>query len=162
MKPKQRTALITIMGVWLLSAFLLMIATNAFAQSRPAPGNIYSQIQLFSEVLQKLKQNYVTDLSDEELIEAAINGMLGSTDPHTTYFTQEQFRDFTTSTRGSFGGLGIQIDKIGEFITVVSPIEGTPAYRMGITAGDRIIKVDDESIVGVTTDESIKKMRGPV
>nr|MDK2851080.1 carboxyl-terminal processing protease [Candidatus Cloacimonadota bacterium] len=160
--PKQRNALITIIGVWLLSACLLLIASNAFAQSRPAPGNIYSQIQLFSEVLQKLKQNYVTDLSDEELIEAAINGMLGSTDPHTTYFTKDQFKEFTTSTRGSFGGLGIQIDKIGEFITVVSPIEGTPAYRMGITAGDRIIKVDGESIVGISTDESIKKMRGPV
>lgn len=162
MKPKQRTALITIVGVWFLTATLLLIATNAFAQSRPNPGNIYSQIQLFSEVLQKLKQNYVTDLSDEELIEAAIKGMLGSTDPHTNYFTADQFKDFTTSTRGSFGGLGIQIDKIGEYITVVSPIEGTPAFRMGITAGDKIVKVDGESIVGVTTDESIKKMRGDV
>lgn len=162
MKPKQRTALITIVGVWVLTATLLLIATNAFAQSRPSAGNIYSQIQLFSEVLQKLKQNYVTDLSDEELIEAAIKGMLNSTDPHTNYFTAEQFTDFTTSTRGSFGGLGIQIDKIGEYITVVSPIEGTPAFRMGITAGDKIVKVDGESVVGVTTDESIKKMRGAV
>ncbi|MCB5251364.1 MAG: phage tail protein, partial [Candidatus Cloacimonetes bacterium] len=97
MKPKQRTALITIVGVWFLTATLLLVATNAFAQSRPAPGNIYSQIQLFSEVLQKLKQNYVTELSDEELIEAAIKGMLSSTDPHTNYFTADQFKDFTTS-----------------------------------------------------------------
>lgn len=162
MKPKQRTALITIAGLWILTATLLMIATNAFAQVRPNPGNVYSQLQLFAEVLQKLKQNYVTDLSDEELIEAAIEGMLRSTDPHTTYFTQDEFKDFTTSTKGSFGGLGIQIDKIGDYITVVSPIEGTPAYRMGITAGDRIVKVDGESIIGVTTDESIKKMRGDV
>jgi carboxyl-terminal processing protease len=162
MKPKQRTALITIAGMWFLTATLLLIATNAFAQSRPNSGNIYSQIQIFSEVLQKLKQNYVTELSDEELIEAAIDGMLSSTDPHTNYFTADEFTDFTSSTKGSFGGLGIQIDKIGDYITVVSPIEGTPAYRMGITAGDRIIKVDGESIVGVTTDESIKKMRGDV
>ena len=162
MKPKQRTALITIASVWILTATLLLVATNAFAQSRPSSGNIYSQIQLFSEVLQKLKQNYVTDLSDEELIEAAIKGMLNSTDPHTNYFTADQFKDFTTSTRGSFGGLGIQIDKIGDYITVVSPIEGTPAYRMGITAGDKIVKVDGVSVVGVTTDESIKKMRGDV
>lgn len=162
MKPKQRTALITIVGVWFLTATLLLVATNAFAQSRPSAGNIYSQIQLFSEVLQKLKQNYVTELSDEELIEAAIKGMLNSTDPHTNYFTADQFKDFTTSTRGSFGGLGIQIDKIGEYITVVSPIEGTPAFRMGITAGDKIVKVDGVNIVGVTTDESIKKMRGDV
>lgn len=162
MKANQRKALITIAGVWILSAVLLFVATNAFAQTRNSPGNIYSQLQLFSEVLQKLKQNYVTDLSDEELIKAAINGMLGTTDPHTTYFTPDAFKDFTTDTKGHFGGLGIQIDKIGDYITVVSPIEGTPAYRMGITAGDKIIKVDGESVVGVTTDESIKKMRGDV
>lgn len=162
MKPRQRKALITIAGVWILTATLLLIATNAFAQDRPGQGNVYNQLQVFVEVLQKLKQNYVTDLSDEELIEEAIKGMLRSTDPHTTYFTRDEFQDFTTSTKGSFGGLGIQIDKIGDYITVVSPIEGTPAYRMGMTAGDRIIKVDGESIVGVTTDESIKKMRGKV
>ncbi|MCB5266878.1 MAG: S41 family peptidase [Candidatus Cloacimonetes bacterium] len=162
MKQKQRTALFTIMGVWILTATLLLIATNAFAQGRPGSGNVYNQLQIFSEVLMKLRQNYVTELSDEELIEAAIKGMLGSTDPHTTYFTSDEFKDFTTSTKGSFGGLGIQIDKIGDYITVVSPIEGTPAFRMGITAGDRIIKVDGKSIVGFSTDESIKHMRGDV
>lgn len=211
--PKQRTALITIASLWILTATLLMIATTAFSQTNAVQGNDFSQIRLFSEVLFKLKQNYVTELSDSRLIEAAINGMrreatgdstfvpleelgnayepldlfareyrrllndpqtksseklieaaivamLRSTDPHTNYFDAVAFADFTTSTKGSFGGLGIQIDKIGDYITVVSPIEGTPAYRMGITAGDRIIKVDGESIIGVTTDESIKKMRG--
>jgi len=213
MMPKQRTALITIASLWILTATLLMIATTAFSQTNAVQGNDFSQIRLFSEVLFKLKQNYVTELSDSRLIEAAINGMrreatgdstfvpleelgnayepldlfareyrrllndpqtksseklieaaivamLRSTDPHTNYFDAAAFADFTTSTKGSFGGLGIQIDKIGDYITVVSPIEGTPAYRMGITAGDRIIKVDGESIIGVTTDESIKKMRG--
>lgn len=211
--PKQRTALITIASLWILTATLLMIATTAFSQTNAVQGNDFSQIRLFSEVLFQLKQNYVTELSDSRLIEAAINGMrreatgdstfvpleelgnayepldlfareyrrllndpqtksseklieaaivamLRSTDPHTNYFDAAAFADFTTSTKGSFGGLGIQIDKIGDYITVVSPIEGTPAYRMGITAGDRIIKVDGESIIGVTTDESIKKMRG--
>lgn len=211
--PKQRTALITIASLWILTATLLMIATTAFSQTNAVQGNDFSQIRLFSEVLFKLKQNYVTELSDSRLIEAAINGMrreatgdstfvpleelgnayepldlfareyrrllndpqtksseklieaaivamLRSTDPHTNYFDAAAFADFTTSTKGSFGGLGIQIDKIGDYITVVSPIEGTPAYRMGITAGDRIIKVDGESIIGITTDESIKKMRG--
>lgn len=211
--PKQRTALITIASLWILTATLLMIATTAFSQTNAVQGNDFSQIRLFSEVLFQLKQNYVTELSDSRLIEAAINGMrreatgdstfvpleelgnayepldlfareyrrllndpqtksseklieaaivamLRSTDPHTNYFDAAAFADFTTSTKGSFGGLGIQIDKIGDYITVVSPIEGTPAYRMGITAGDRIIKVDGESIIGITTDESIKKMRG--
>jgi carboxyl-terminal processing protease len=161
-KPKQKLALISIVSIWVLGALLLTVATNAYAQSRPQSTNLYSQVQLFSEVLQKLKQSYVTDLSDEELIKAAIIGMLGSTDPHTNYFTAEEFKEFTTSTKGAFGGLGIQIDKIGNYITVVSPIEGTPAYRMGITAGDKILKVDGESVVGFSTDEAIKRMRGDV
>ncbi|MDD2228438.1 MAG: S41 family peptidase [Candidatus Cloacimonetes bacterium] len=161
-RPKQKLALLSIISIWVLGTILLTVATNAYAQNLPQSTNLYSQIQLFSEVLQKLKQNYVTDLSDEELIKAAIVGMLGSTDPHTTYFTASEFKDFTTSTKGAFGGLGIQIDKIGDYITVVSPIEGTPAYRMGITAGDKIVKVDGESVVGFTTDESIKRMRGDV
>ncbi|MDD4309302.1 MAG: S41 family peptidase [Candidatus Cloacimonetes bacterium] len=161
-RPKQKLALISIISIWALSALLLTVATNAYAQNRPQSANLYSQIQLFSEVLQKLKQSYVTELSDEELIKAAIVGMLGSTDPHTTYFTESEFKDFTTSTKGSFGGLGIQIDKIGDYITVVSPIEGTPAYRMGITAGDKIVKVNGESVVGFSTEEAIKRMRGDV
>jgi len=158
---KQKTALITIAGVWILAAILLFSATAAFAQNQKGT-DIYSQLSLFTEVLQKLKQYYVTDLNDEELIKAAIIGMLGDTDPHTSYFTAEEFKDFTTSTKGAFGGLGIQIDKNGDYVTVVSPIEGTPAYRMGITAGDRIIKVDGKNVVGFSTDEAIKHMRGDV
>ncbi|MGB4310100.1 MAG: phage tail protein, partial [Candidatus Cloacimonadaceae bacterium] len=100
MKPsKQRTALITIVGVWMLAAILLFSATAAFAQNQKGK-DIYSQLSLFTEVLQKLKQYYVTDLNDEDLIKAAIIGMLGDTDPHTTYFTAEEFKDFTTSTKG--------------------------------------------------------------
>lgn len=161
-KKKQKNTLITIAAVWILCAVMLFGATSVFAQNRSDGSDLYSQLGLFSEVLNKLKQNYVTELNDEELIKAAITGMLGSTDPHTTYFTKAEFEDFTTTTKGSFGGLGIQIDKIGEYITVISPIEGTPAFRMGITAGDRIIKVNDTSIVGVSTDEAIKQMRGEV
>lgn len=163
---KQRFTLITIASVWFLLGLLLFVATDAYAQSQAqtgAPGgDLYSQISLFSEVLIKLRDAYVTDLNDEDLIKAAIEGMLGSTDPHTNYFTADEFNDFTTSTRGSFGGLGIQIDKKGDYITVVSPIEGTPAYRMGISAGDRIVKVDGVSVVGFTTDEAIRRMRGDV
>jgi len=159
---KQRFALITIASLWILAALMLFIATDAYAQNQDKGTDLYSQLGLFSDVLIKLKQNYVTELNDEDLIKAAIVGMLNSTDPHTTYFTKTEFEDFTTTTKGAFGGLGIQIDKIGDYITVVSPIEGTPAYRMGITAGDRIIRVDDTSIVGLNTDEAIKLMRGEV
>jgi len=159
---KQKTALITIACVWILAGIMLLGATSAFAQNQNKGSDIYSQLSTFTEVLQKLKQYYVTDLDDEELIKAAIIGMLGNTNPHTSYFTKDEFSDFTTSTRGAFGGLGIQIDKIGDYVTVVSPIEGTPAYRMGITAGDRIVKVDGKSIVSQSTDEAIKLMRGDV
>ncbi|MCB5224154.1 MAG: S41 family peptidase [Candidatus Cloacimonadaceae bacterium] len=161
-KNKQKTALLTIAAVWILTAIMLFTATGVFAQNQGNGSDLYSQLGLFSEVLSKLKQSYVTELSDEELIKAAIIGMLGSTDPHTTYFTKSEYEDFTTSTKGSFGGLGIQIDKIGDYVTVISPIEGTPAYRMGITAGDKIIRVNDKSIVGLSTDEAIKYMRGDV
>ncbi|MCB5246613.1 MAG: S41 family peptidase [Candidatus Cloacimonetes bacterium] len=161
-KKKQRTALITIAAVWILSAAMLFTATSVFAQNQANGTDLYSQLGLFSEVLSKLKQSYVTELNDEELIKAAIIGMLGSTDPHTNYFTKSEYEDFTTSTKGSFGGLGIQIDKIGDYVTVISPIEGTPAFKMGITAGDKIIRVDDKSIVGASTEEAIKYMRGEV
>ncbi len=161
-KSNPRKALLTIAATWILSAVLLFVATSAFAQNENKGDNIYSQLGLFSEVLNRLKQYYVTDLNDEELIKSAIIGMLGSTDPHTTYFTKDEFQDFTTTTKGAFGGLGIQIDKIGDYVTVVSPIEGTPAYRMGITAGDRIVKVDSTNVVGFSTDQAIKLMRGDV
>jgi len=147
---------------WLVGGVFIFRATQIYAADETRKSDLYSNLQLFNEVLIKLKQNYVTEPDDEKLIKSAIEGMLSSTDPHTSYFTPEEFSDFTTSTKGEFGGLGIQIDKKGDYITVVSPIEGTPAYRMGITAGDKIIKVDNISIVNVSTDDAIKKMRGPV
>jgi carboxyl-terminal processing protease len=151
-----------IIFTWLVGGVFIFKATQIYAADEARKTDLYSNLQLFNEVLIKLKQNYVTEPNDEELIKSAINGMLGSTDPHTSYFTEDEFKDFTTSTKGEFGGLGIQIDKKGDYITVVSPIEGTPAYRLGLTAGDRIVRVDGVNIVSATTDDAIKKMRGPV
>jgi carboxyl-terminal processing protease len=151
-----------IIVIWLVGGVFVFKSTQAYAVDQERKTDLYSNLQLFNEVLIKLKQNYVTDLKDEDIIKAAIEGMLNSTDPHTSYFTPDEFTDFTTSTKGEFGGLGIQIDKKGDYITVVSPIEGTPAYRMGIASGDRIVKVDGVSMVGQSTDDAIKKMRGPV
>lgn len=160
---KNRTyAVIFIISLWLLGGVFILSSTYMYAANDMTQSDLYQNLQLFNEVLIKLKQNYVSEPNDEELIKAAINGMLGSTDPHTSFFTSDEFTDFTTSTKGEFGGLGIQIDKKGDYITVVSPIEGTPAYRMGLTAGDRIIRVDGFNIVSASTDDAIKRMRGAV
>jgi carboxyl-terminal processing protease len=162
-RKSVRTYLLSlIIVIWIMGGVFVFTATKAYAVEDSNKSDLYSNLQLFNEVLIKLKQNYVTDTNDEELIKSAIEGMLNATDPHTNYFTTDEFTDFTSSTKGEFGGLGIQIDKKGDFITVVSPIEGTPAYRMGITAGDRIVRVDGVSVVAASTDDAIKKMRGAV
>jgi len=144
---------------WIIIGVLLFNFVNVDA-SNSEDANIYKKLKLFSEVLFNLRQNYVDELNVDDLIDSAIKGMLDEVDPHTYYFTPDEFDKFSTDTKGEFGGLGISIDKKGEYITVVAPIEGTPAYRMGIHAGDRISKVDGKSIVGISTDESISKMRG--
>ncbi len=144
---------------WIIIGVLLFNFVNVDA-SNSDEANIYKKLKLFSEALFNVRQNYVEELNVDDLIDSAIKGMLDEVDPHTYYFTPEEFDKFSTDTKGEFGGLGISIDKKGEYITVVAPIEGTPAYRMGIHAGDKISKVDGESVVGVSTDESISKMRG--
>ena len=119
-------------------------------------------IEKIVTIIQRLDAIYVDEVDYGQLMEDAIDGMLNGLDPHTSYFSPDDFQNFTSSTKGEFGGLGIQIDKKGDYITVVSPIEGTPAYRMGIMAGDMIWKVDGEDVTGISTEESIKKMRGKV
>ncbi len=124
--------------------------------------SISQNVAKMLDIVRRLNMIYVDEVDNDQLITDAINGMLKGLDPHTTYFSPDEFAKFSSSTKGEFGGLGIQIDKKGDFITVVSPIEGTPAYKMGIMAGDMIWKVDGEDISGITTDESIKKMRGAI
>jgi carboxyl-terminal processing protease len=145
---------------WILIAVLTLNTSSVEAANDNSRTNIYKKIQLFSEVLNTVRENYVEDMEISDLIDAAIEGLLDEADPHTTYFTPDEFDRFTSSTQGEFGGLGISISKKGDYITVVTPIEGTPAYRMGILAGDKISKVDGVSVVGVDTDDSIKLMRG--
>jgi carboxyl-terminal processing protease len=144
---------------WLIVGVLLITSSRADAANENST-NIYKKIQLFSEVLNTVRENYVDDVEVGDLIDAAIAGMLEELDPHTVYFTPEDFDRFTSDTKGEFGGLGISIDKKGDYITVVAPIEGTPAYRMGVMAGDKIVKVDDKNVVGIETEEIIRLMRG--
>lgn len=153
-----KVVLTVVAAIWL--AVGVSVLRYALADAEETQDNIYTNIRLFQEVLYKVKQNYVEDTDPGTLIKAAIEGMLKSLDPHTNFFDPEDFSDFNTQTKGEFGGLGITIDKTDDYITVVSPMEGTPAYEMGIIAGDKIAKVDGFSMKGVSTDEAIKRMRG--
>ncbi|HCY55778.1 MAG TPA: peptidase S41, partial [Oceanicaulis sp.] len=121
----------------------------------------FRQLELFGDILSRIESDYVSDPDQVELIEAAINGMLGSLDPHSTYLNAQAFQDMQVSTRGEYGGLGIEVTLRDDFVTVVSPIAETPADRAGIEPEDRIIAVDGESMIGAGIDVAVERMRGP-
>ena len=123
--------------------------------------NTYKSLKTFSEVLDMVEKNYVEPVDGEKLMLGAINGMIKSLDPHSVYMTAEMYKELEVETRGSFGGLGIEITILKDVLTVVSPIEDTPAYNAGIKAGDQIIKIDDKSTKDITITEAVKKLRGP-
>jgi len=122
----------------------------------------YRQLTLFGDVFQRVRANYVENVTDEDLIEAAINGMLTSLDPHSTYLPDDNFKKVQQQTTGKFGGLGIEVTMENGFLKVVSPIDDTPAFDAGLQPEDLILSVDDESIVGITLSEAVEKLRGPI
>lgn len=122
---------------------------------------IYENLQIFSDVLDIVKENYVEEVDNEELIEGAISGMLRTLDPHSSYLDPDAYKELQVETKGSFGGIGIEITIRDGVLTVVSPLEGTPAYELGIQAGDQILRVDGEPTKEMTLMEAVKKMRGP-
>ena len=122
----------------------------------------YRQLTLFGDVFQRVRANYVESVTDEDLIEAAINGMLTSLDPHSTYLPEDNFKKVQQQTTGKFGGLGIEVTMENGFLKVVSPIDDTPAFDAGLQPEDLILNVDDESIVGITLSEAVEKLRGPI
>jgi carboxyl-terminal processing protease len=122
----------------------------------------YRQLNLFGEVFERVRADYVEGVSDEQLVEAAINGMLTSLDPHSSYLNTKNFRDMQVQTRGEFGGLGIEVTMENGLVKVVSPIDDTPAFRAGIKPGDMITHLNGEQVQGLTLNEAVEKMRGPV
>src|SRR5690606_12982519 len=132
----------------------------ACAQSQGS--ETYRQLNLFGDVFERVRADYVEEVSDEELVEAAINGMLTSLDPHSSYLNQKSFRDMQVQTRGEFGGLGIEVTMEKGYVKVVSPIDDTPAFRAGIQPGDLITHLDGDPVQGLTLAEAVEKMRGPV
>jgi carboxyl-terminal processing protease len=142
-------------------------ATSMFNVSRTfsatTPNNeIYRQLDLFGDVLERVRNEYVDKPDDTQLIESAINGMLASLDPHSSYMPPKAFKDMQTQTRGEFGGLGIEVTSEQQVIKVVSPIDDTPASRAGVQANDLITHLDGESILGLPLDQAVEKMRGAV
>ena len=144
-------------GVAGLALFILPLAAGA------ANNETYRQLNLFGDVFERVRVDYVEEVSDSELIEAAINGMLSSLDPHSRYLNAKSFEDMQTQTRGEFGGLGIEVtmDDNG-FVKVITPIDDTPAQRAGLVPGDFVTHLDGESILGLTLAEAVDKMRGPI
>ena len=124
--------------------------------------NIYEKIDLFGEVLEKIKKEYVDDVDQSEVIDSAINGVLQSLDPYSAYMSPELFENMQTDTQGKFGGLGIEISMESGVVKVISPIDDTPASRAGIKAGDYIVKIGDTQVQGKSLVEAVKLMRGPV
>lgn len=127
-----------------------------------ANSDIYQNLNLFGDVLERVRTDYVEEPEDRKLIEAAINGMLSSLDPHSAYLNPKSFRDMQVQTRGEFGGLGIEVTTENNIVKVVAPIEGTPASRAGVRSGDLITHLDTEQITGLTLEQAVEKMRGPV
>ncbi len=125
-------------------------------------GNIYEKIDLFGEVLEKVKKEYVDDIDQSEIMDSAINGVLQSLDPYSAYMSPELFKNMQTDTQGKFGGLGIEIGMEAGVVKVISPIDDTPAAKAGIKAGDYIVKIGGTQVQGKSLMEAVKLMRGPV
>ncbi|PTN00770.1 carboxyl-terminal processing protease [Rhodovulum imhoffii] len=138
------------------------VAGPLLAQEAERKATVYEQLDLFGDIFERVRAAYVEEVDDADLIRAAINGMLTSLDPHSSYLPPDDFETMQVQTSGEFGGLGIEVTQEEGFVKVVSPIDGTPADEAGIEAGDFITHVNGESVLGLTLDEAVEMMRGPV
>ncbi len=138
------------------------VAGPLLAQEEARNSSVYEQLDLFGDIFERIRAQYVEDVEAKELIEAAIDGMLTSLDPHSSYLSPDDAAAMRVQTRGEFGGLGIEVTQEEGYVKVVSPIDGTPADEAGIEAGDFITHVDGESVLGLTLDSAVDLMRGPV
>ena len=141
-------------------SFLYVSLNSVSAQNNRQ--ETYKQLNLFGDVFQRVQEQYVEEITDKELIESAISGMLQSLDPHSSYLSPESYKDMQVKTKGTFGGLGIEITMEGGFVKVVSPIDDTPAANAGMQPGDLIIGINGESIKGLSINEAVSRLRGPV
>ena len=141
---------------------LFLIAFNFLTLSSKSEEDIYEKIDLFSEVLNKINKQYVDDVNQSEMMDAAINGVLQSLDPYSAYMSPEMFENMATETSGEFGGLGIEVGMEAGVVKVISPIDNSPAYKVGVKAGDYIVKINEIQVQGKSLSEAVELMRGPV
>src|SRR4029079_1168494 len=139
-----------------------LIPIGIGATAKAAAADTYRQLNLFGDVFERVRADYVEKPDDSKLIETAINGMLAGLDPHSSYMDSKSFRDMQVQTRGEFGGLGIEVTMEEGLIKVVAPIDDTPAHKAGIMANDIITHLDGEPVQGLTLNQAVEKMRGPV
>jgi carboxyl-terminal processing protease len=152
-----------VLTVGLMLGVSLAIGRSGLAERSDGHGPLpLDDLRVFTEVFEKIKNDYVEAKTDKELIESAISGMLANLDPHSAYLNEEAFAELQVGTTGQFGGLGIEISMEDGFVKVVAPIDDTPAQRAGMQAGDLIIRLDDKPVKGMTLSEAVKIMRGEV
>jgi carboxyl-terminal processing protease len=158
MSKQFKTALVLVFGIILgISASL---TGNVLANKEEAKGLPLDQLRNFSDIFSRIKSDYVEDVEDEVLLEHAIRGMLSGLDPHSTYLSPDEYNELRIGTSGEFGGLGIQVGMEDGFVKVISPIDDTPAYKAGLQAGDLIIRLDEQTVKGLTLNDAVKIMRG--
>jgi carboxyl-terminal processing protease len=138
------------------------VAGPLLAQEEARNASVYQQLDLFGDVFERIRSNYVEEVDEGALIEAAINGMLTSLDPHSSYLPPRDFDSMQVQTRGEFGGLGIEVTQEDGFVRVITPMDDTPAMEAGVEAGDFITHVDGEALLGLTLEQAVDLMRGPV
>jgi carboxyl-terminal processing protease len=156
----SRYLYLTLLGViMMVGVFTIMSSPSNSQTSRD---QVYEDLSLFGEVFESIRDNYVEPVNDKELIHSAINGMLTSLDPHSSFLTADDFDQMQERTKGEFGGLGIEITMEDGFVKVVSPIDDTPAARAGIISGDLIIGIDGQNVLGMTLTEAVDLMRGKI
>ena len=142
--------------------FFLIINTSLFQISHSVENEIYKKIDLFGEVLEKINKEYVEEINQSESMDSAINGLLQSLDPYSAYMSPETFEEMQTETSGEFGGLGIEVGMEAGVVKVITPMDGTPADKAGLKAGDYIVKINDTQVQGKSLSEAVDLMRGPV
>jgi carboxyl-terminal processing protease len=144
------------------SVVALMSGVGYPGAANAAGASTYQQLGIFGDIFERVRSQYVSEPDEQKLIESAINGMLTSLDPHSSYLNPKDFSDMRVQTRGEFGGLGIEVTMEDELVKVVSPIDDTPASKAGVLAGDKISKIDGENVRGLSLQDAVEKMRGPV